>query len=157
MNAGYKIDSNLDLTGGTVEEQEAATAFAAMWNSLNPALFFPMLARDASIVCQFPDFTLSGREQVLWKISDDLREVVEGLPASRVFAELGHFGKRCCALLAQGEKDPPMTVVLFTMDRQLVRRIDYCSRTPHPFDVTRSGTYPDAFGRLRLAGLALPG
>lgn len=75
----------------------------------------------------------------------------------KVYAEIGYCGSqkgnniqvfsatagRPVCVLAQGNKEMPIGLVLLEVNDSLIERIDVCSVVPHPLSAQRTGEYPE--------------
>lgn len=125
-------------------EKRAATAFALMFNTLDPLAFVPLLGAKVRYSNQNILTDLKDKKAVVEYILPKLKTIEQGLPETRVFAELGEFQDRPCVLMAQGTKEPPLVVVLFEVDNKSVTSVAYCTAVPHPSQAKRLGVYPGA-------------
>lgn len=131
--------------------------YAEAWNRLDLDEFAPHLAEDVAYESQNVFDVLRGREVV----EDYLRQKMETVrrsPDAEVRAEIGLCGdqrgwtvrvatageNRACVLLEQGSSSEPVALVLLSVEKDEVSRIDICTVAPHPSSAHRTGIYPGA-------------
>jgi len=139
-----KVTLWLDKSTDPEFEGYAAKAFAVMWNTMNASVIDPFLADDVTYESQHVMSSLDGKPAVMEYFKGKLQTVKDSGPASKPYFELGTYQDRPCVTAAQGQKEPPLAVVLFKIDKGKIQRIDMCGVIPSPNDVERSGEYPVA-------------
>lgn len=86
-----------------------------------------------------------------------MQTIKKVLYKSDVFAEIGYCGSqdgnkiqvlsasafRPCILMAQGNKDEILALVLLETEAGKIKRIDICTVAPHPSSAMRIGEYPE--------------
>ena len=130
-----------DQKNPKTDKFKAARAYASMWNRLDASEFLPLLAEDVVYTSQNVFSNLDGKSAVANYLAGKI-ETVKKTPVGIVFAELGKCGWGDCVLIAQGQKEPPIAVVLFKIAGSLIKQIDMCSVAPRVSEVMRSGVYP---------------
>lgn len=124
-------------------EKAAAMAYAVMFNTFDAQVFVTILADTVRYTSQMVLSDLNGKKTVADYLSGKLATIKKGLPGTRVFAELGEFQGHPCVVVAQGQKEPPRGVVLFSVQDKTIAGIDMCV-VPHYSEVQRSGIYPES-------------
>ena len=122
--------------------ETALRAYAAMMNTLNCAKLGPLLAEDFRYASQMVFSEIESKQEYL----DYIRPKLSTLKRtdSRVWAEMGtltHEFPGPCVILAQGEKENLVAVVLAQVEGDHVKRFDLCI-VPTPGSALRSGDYP---------------
>jgi hypothetical protein len=125
-------------------EKAAAKAYAVMFNTLDALVFVPLLAEDVRYSSQMVLEDLHGRERVVKYFLNKVAMIEKGLPDDKAFAELGEWQGRPCVVVAQGQKEPPGGVVLFSVKDKTVTSVDMCTVVPNPEEARRFGIYPEA-------------
>ena len=121
----------------------AATAFAVMFNTLDPMVFIPLLGESVVYSSQSVLADLKGKPAVAKYLTGKIKTIKKGLPGTKVFAELAEYQNSPCVLLAQGRKEPPLVLVLFTISEKIVMRVQYCTVAPNPMQASRLSVYPE--------------
>ena len=124
-------------------EKAAARAYAVMLNTLDPLVFVPLLAETVRYSSQKVLENLDGKKRVTKYFVDKMSAIEKGFPDLKVFAEMGEWQGRPCVVVAQGEKEPPVAVVIFGVKDKTVLTVDLCTEIPNPDMATRSGLYPE--------------
>lgn len=122
----------------------AAKACAIMWNTLDVAVFQPLLADDVVYESQNVLTPLGGTRAVSDYLKGKIATLVKAGPSYKPHAELGVYQGQHCVTIAQGEEEP-VAVILFAVRDDKIKRVDLCSIAPRPQDVDRSGVYPESF------------
>jgi len=122
-------------------EEEALRAYAKMMNSLDASDLAPILADDFHYASQWVFDEIESKSAYLEYITPKL----EALEKSGVvaWAEMGWLdrGRRPCVVMAQGEKENLIAVVLVEVGDGKIKRLDLCG-TPSPHSARRTGEYP---------------
>lgn len=135
----------LRAASGDLEfEKAAAKAYAVMFNTLDALVFVPLLAEDVRYSSQMVLEDLHGKKRVVEYFLDKVASIENGLPDTKAFAELGEWQGRPCVVVAQGQKEPPGGVVLFSVKDQTVTSVDMCTVVPNPEEARRLGIYPES-------------
>lgn len=125
-----------------ITERDAAIAYARAWNRLDCSEFIEMLTPDAHYASQWVLDELKSKTAIAEYLTGKMSAVEKS--GNKVFAELGvttiSFPDRDCVIMAQGNKDPVMAVVLFEVEGGHVKRFDLC--IPDLLRAKRSGQYP---------------
>jgi hypothetical protein len=125
----------LDLDG-------ALRAYAAMMNTSNLEELEPLLADDFQYASQWVFAEIRSKQDFVNYIKPKLATVKAS--GATVWAEMGHLDQEFpgpCVVLAQGEKDNLIAIVLAQVDNGKIVRLDMCG-APSPRSAQRSGTYP---------------
>ena len=124
-------------------EREALRAYARMLNTLSVEALEPYLADDFVYESQMVLMARRSKQEFLEYIRPKLETIRTS--GTTVFAEMGevwaYFEHRPCVVLAQGSKEDLVGIVLATVDRNKLSRLDLCI-VPTPQSATRSGEYP---------------
>ena len=110
----------------------ALKAYASMMNTLDSSKLEPLLS---------PDFHYES--QMVFSEIKSKQEVVRA-SGTKVWAEMAmltHSIPGPCVVLAQGEKENFVALVLAEVKGDLIKRIDMCI-VPNPQSAERSGEYP---------------
>lgn len=140
-----------------MNESELVELYAKSWNTLNPVIIEPYLADDVVYESQVVLTPLIGKEAVLDYLQGKMQTIKKNRYKSDVFAEIGHCGSqdgnkvqvlsaetfRPCVLMAQGNPDEVLALVLLETEAGRIKRIDICTEVPHPSTAMRTGEYPE--------------
>ena len=140
-----------------MNESELVELYAKTWNTLNPAIIEPYLADDVVYESQVVFSALVGKEAVFDYLQGKMQTIKQTRYKSDVFAEIGFCGSqdgnkiqvlsasdfRPCVLMAQGNPDEVIALVLLETEAGKIKRIDICTEVPHPSTATRTGEYPE--------------
>jgi hypothetical protein len=125
----------LDLDG-------ALRAYAAMMNTLSLEELEPYLADDFHYASQWVLTEISSKQEYVDYIRPKLASVKAS--GSSVWAEIGHLELEFpgpCVVLAQGDKEKLVAIVLAQVSNGKIVRLDMCG-APSPLSAQRSGKYP---------------
>jgi hypothetical protein len=125
----------LDLDG-------ALRAYAAMMNTSNLEELEPHLADDFQYASQWVFAEIHSKQDYVNYIKPKLAAVKAS--GVTVWAEMGHLDREFpgpCVVLAQGDKDNLIAIVLGQVANGKIGRLDMCG-APSPRSAQRSGTYP---------------
>lgn len=120
----------------------ALRAYATMMNTLDSSLLEPLLSPDFHYESQMVFSEIKSKQEYLDYIKPKL-EVVRA-SGTKVWAEMAmltHSFPGPCVVLAQGEKENLVAIVLAEVKGDLIERIDMCI-VPAPHSAKRSGEYP---------------
>jgi hypothetical protein len=127
-------------------EVDAARAYAQAFNSLDPTPLISLFSKDCVYESQFVFDVLEGKERVAEYLKGKIQTIKAGGKACEVFAQLGTMREiypgRPCVLMAQGDCEKPVGVVLFQTEGREIKRIDMCGVLPTPDLAEGSGEYP---------------
>lgn len=120
----------------------ALRAYASMMNTHNLKELEPYLAEDFHYASQWVFAEISSKQQYVDYIKPKLAAVKAS--GSVVWAEMGHLDLEFpgpCVVLAQGDKENLIAIVLAQVDNGRIVRLDMCG-APSPWSAQRSGKYP---------------
>lgn len=140
-----------------MNESELVELYAKTWNTLNPAIIEPYLADDVVYESQVVFSALIGKEAVFDYLQGKMQTIKKTRYKSDVFAEIGYCGSQdgnkiqvlsvsdfqSCVLMAQGNPDEVIALVLLETEAGKIKRIDICTEVPHPSSAIRTGEYPE--------------
>jgi hypothetical protein len=122
--------------------ETALRAFASMMNTLDSKKLEPLLSTDFHYASQMVLSEIGSKQEYL----DYINPKLEAVKASdnAVWAEMAiltHSFPGPCVVLAQGDKENLIAIVLAKVKGDLIERIDLCI-VPTPQSANRSGVYP---------------
>jgi len=124
-------------------EEQALQYYAEMINTLDASRLEPYLAKNFCYSSQKVLTELTSKQAFLYYIRGKLSTLQAS--SNKVFAEIGVLEKDYpigpCVLLAEGNKDGLVAVVLAKTGKRLIERLDLCF-VPTVQSVTRTGVYP---------------
>ena len=126
--------------------EQALRAYATMMNTLDASQLEPLLADDFHYESQWVFDEIESKTAYLEYIVPKLETIRKS--GATVWAEMGSLNREFpgpCVVMAQGEKDNLMAVVLAKVEDGKVKRLDLCG-APSPHSASRTGEYP---GRVR--------
>jgi len=134
----------------TLLPEEVAEAYARAWNNLDIACFEDMMSKKVSYLSQNVIQEIETRACVMMYLADLMKSAASS-PDKRIFAEMGLTmpydmypkGGEPCVIMAQGDKDHIVGLVLFEIKHNEVSRIEFCTFVPDPKTAHRSGKYPE--------------
>lgn len=122
--------------------ESALKAYASMMNTLDSSKLEPLLSPDFHYESQMVFSEIKSKQEFLDYIKPKL-EVVRA-SGTKVWAEMAmltHSIPGPCVVLAQGEKENLVALVLAEVKGDLIERIDMCI-VPAPKSAKRTGEYP---------------
>ena len=122
--------------------ETALRAYASMINALDSSKLEPLLSDDFHYASQMVLVEIESKQEYLDYINPKL-EVVRA-SGTKVWAELAmltHSFPGPCVVLAQGDKENLVSIVLAKVKGDQIERIDMCI-VPTPQSAKRSGEYP---------------
>ena len=122
--------------------ETALRAYASMMNTLDSSKLEPLLSDDFYYASQMVLVVIESKQEYLDYINPKL-EVVRA-SGTKVWAEMAmltHSFPGPCVVLAQGEKENLVALVLAKVKGDQIERIDMCI-VPTPQSAKRSGEYP---------------
>ena len=122
--------------------EQALRAFAAMMNTLDASHLKPLLADDFHYASQWVFAEIESKTAYLEYIVPKLEAIRQS--GATAWAEMGTLDREFpgpCVVMAQGEKDNLIAVVLAKVEHGKVKRLDLCS-APSPHSARRTGEYP---------------
>lgn len=127
-----------------IKEEDALRAYARMLNRLDADELAPLLAEDFRYASQSVFAEIGSKAEYMTYISGKLASIRSS--GQLVRAEMGAvqaLGRlRPCVLVAQGDQEGPVALVLAEVAGDRVRRLDMCTVVPHLSTAVRSGEYP---------------
>lgn len=113
-----------------------------MMNTGDVGMMEPLLADDLRYASQWVFAEIESKAEYL----EYIRPKLEAVKASgrRAWAEIGHLDSEIpgpCVLLAQGERDNLVALVLAKVEAGQIKRLDLCG-APSPHSARRSREYP---------------
>ncbi|MGI8542642.1 MAG: hypothetical protein ACR2MD_04100 [Aridibacter sp.] len=138
-------------------EAELVKIYAKAWNTLNPTIIEIYLADDVVYESQSVLTPLIGKEEVFDYLQGKMQTIRKTRYKSDVFAEIGYCGSqdgyniqvlsaevfRPCILMAQGNPDEVIALILLETESGKIKRIDLCTTIPDPKSAMRTGEYPE--------------
>jgi len=122
--------------------EAALKAYASMMNSLDSSKLEPLLSPDFHYESQMVFSEIKSKQEYLDYINPKLETVkASGTKVWAEMAMLTHSIPGPCVVLAQGEKENLVALVLAEVKGDLIKRIDMCI-VPNPQSAERSGEYP---------------
>ena len=122
--------------------EEALRAYAAMMNTLDASNLEPFLADDFHYASQWVFAEIESKSAYLEYIVPKLDAIQKSGGAA--WAEMGwldHEVPGPCVVMAQGDKDNLLAVVLAKVEDGKIKRLDLCG-APSPHAARRTGEYP---------------
>jgi hypothetical protein len=120
----------------------ALKAYASMMNTLDSSKLEPLLSPDFHYESQMVFSEINSKQEYLDYINPKLETVrASGTKVWAEMAMLKHSFPGPCVVLAQGEKENLVALVLAEVKGDLIKRIDMCI-VPNPQSAERSGEYP---------------
>ena len=122
--------------------ETALRAYASMMNTLDSSRLEPLLSDDFHYASQMVLAEIESKQEYLDYINPKL-EVVRA-SSTKVWAEMAmltHSFPGPCVVLAQGDKENLVALVLAKVKGDQIERIDMCI-VPTPQSAKRSGEYP---------------
>lgn len=145
-----------DSKKNMITELEALTLYAKVWNNMDLTIIEAHLAEEMIYESQVVMDPLVGKENFCNHMNRKINSISKSPPSAKVFAELGFIGDQSGAvirvlessegrpfvILAQGDIDNVLTLILIKITQCKIARIDNCSVAPHPSTAIRTGKYP---------------
>lgn len=122
--------------------EQALRAYAAMMNTLDVSELEPLLADDFHYASQWVFAEIESKSAFLDYIVPKLDAIRKS--GASVWAEMGWLDREFpgpCVVMAQGDKDNLITVVLAKVECGKIKRLDLCG-APSPNSAGRIGEYP---------------
>lgn len=122
--------------------ETALRAYASMMNTLDSSKLEPLLSDDFHYASQMVLAEIESKQEYLDYINPKL-EVVRA-SGTKVWAEMAmltHSFPGPCIVIAQGDKENLVALVLAKVKGNQIERIDMCI-VPTPQSAKRSGEYP---------------
>ena len=121
---------------------QALEAYAAMMNTLDVSKIEPILAEDFHYSSQWVLTDITSKQEFLDYITQKLEAIRIG--GSEVWAEMGELTREIpgpCVVMAQGDKDNLLSVILSKVEGGKLKSLAMCG-APSPHHAIRSGRYP---------------
>jgi ADP-ribosylglycohydrolase len=134
---GEKMPNASSLT-----EEQALRAYARMMNTLNVSEISGLLADDFHYASQWVFDEIESKTAYLDYISPKLDAIFKS--GGAVWAEMASLDREFpgpCVIMAQGDRDSLVAVVLAKVKSGKIKRLDLCA-APSPQSAKRSGIYP---------------
>jgi ADP-ribosylglycohydrolase len=131
-------------------EEDALHAYARMMNTLDVSHLEALLDDDFHYASQWVFAEIESKSAYLEYIVPKLNAIRNS--GSAAWAEMGSLDREFpgpCVVMAQGDKDKLMAVVLAKVENGKIKRLDLCG-APSPHDANRTGIY---LGTEMSAGL----
>ena len=126
----------------SITKEQALHAYASMMNTLDVSCLEPLLAEDFHYASQWVFAEIESKTAYLEYIVPKLDAIRKSGAAA--WAEMGWLDQEFpgpCVVMAQGDKDNLLAVVLAEVEDGLIKRLDLCG-VPSPRSARRSGEYP---------------
>ena len=126
--------------------EQALRAYATMMNTLDASCLEPLLADDFHYASQWVFAEIESKSSYLEYIVPKLDAIRRS--GATAWAEMGwldHEFPGPCVVMAQGDKDTLVAVVLAKIEDGKIKRLDLCG-APSPHSVRRTGDYPGRTG-----------
>jgi hypothetical protein len=122
--------------------EAALRAYASMMNTLDSSKLEPLLSPDFHYESQMVFSEIKSKQAYLDYINPKIETVkASGIKVWAEMAMLNHSFPGPCVVLAQGEKENLVALVLAKVKGDFIERIDMCI-VPTPESAKRSGEYP---------------
>jgi hypothetical protein len=124
-------------------KENALSAYAAMMNTQDVSKLEALLADDFHYASQWVFTEIKSKQAYLDYIKPKLESVKQS--GSMVWAEMAYLEQEIsgpCVVMAQGQKDNLVSLVLAEVADGKISRLDMCG-APSPHSAKRSGRYPD--------------
>jgi len=121
---------------------QALETYAVMMNTLDASKIEPILAEDFHYSSQWVLTDITSKQEFLDYITPKLGAIRAS--GSDVWAEMGELSREItgpCVVMAQGEKDNLLSVILAKVEGGKLKSLSMCG-APSPHDAIRSGRYP---------------
>ena len=125
-----------------LEVETALKAYAAMMNTLDSSKLESLLAENFRYASQMVFSEIESKQEYMAYIKPKLEAVRSS--GDKVWAEMGRLDDDFtgpCVVLAQGDKENLVAVILAEVEGDFISRIDMCI-VPTPQSAVRSGEYP---------------
>lgn len=126
----------------SLSTEGALRAYATMMNTLDASCLEPLLADDFHYASQWVFAEIESKSAYLEYIVPKLNAIRESGAAA--WAEMGWLDREFpgpCVVMAQGDKDNLLAVVLAKVEDSKIKRLDLCG-APSPHSACRTGEYP---------------
>lgn len=126
--------------------EQALRAYATMMNTLDATRLAPLLADDFHYASQWVFAEIESKREYLEYITPKLEAIRKS--GATAWAEMGWLDREFpgpCVVMAQGDKDDLVAVVLAKIEDGKIKRLDLCG-APSPHSARRTGVYPGRTG-----------
>lgn len=126
----------------SLSKEQALRAYATMMNTLDASHLELLLADDFHYASQWVLAEIESRVAYLEYIAPKLEVIRKS--GTRTWAEIGWLDNEYpgpCVVMAQGDKENLIAVVLAEVKDGKVKRFDFCG-APSPHSARRTGDYP---------------
>jgi hypothetical protein len=123
-------------------QEQALRAYATALNRLDASYLLPLLADDFHYASQWVFAEITSKAQFAAYFIPKLDTVRRS--GQLAWAEMGHLDREIpgpCVVVAQGEKENLVGLVLAKVAGDRIQRLDMCM-VPSPHSARRSGDYP---------------
>lgn len=127
-------------------KEQALRAYATMMNTLDVSCLAPLLADDFHYASQWVFAEIESKPAYLEYIVPKLDAIRKS--GAVAWAEMGWLDREFpgpCVVMAQGDKDNLLAVVLAEVEGGKIKRLDL-SGAPSPHSARRTGDYPGREG-----------
>jgi hypothetical protein len=131
---------------------EALRSYATMMNTLDASCLEPLLANDFHYASQWVFDEIESKSAYLEYIVPKLDAIRKS--GATAWAEMGWLDREFpgpCVVMAQGDKDNLVAVVLAKIEDGKMKRLELCG-APSPHSARRTGEYPGRNDPERLSG-----
>ena len=126
----------------SITKEHALRAYSAMMNTLDVSCLEPLLADGFRYASQWVFAEIESKAAYLEYIVPKLDAI--HVSGAAVWAEMGWLDREVpgpCVVMAQGDKDHLLGVVLAEVEGGKIKRLDLCG-APSPHSARRTGDYP---------------
>jgi hypothetical protein len=121
---------------------QALRAYATMMNTLDVSHLEPLLADDFHYASHWVFAEIESKSAYMAYIVPKLDSVRKS--GTTPWAEMGWLDHECpgpCVVMAQGDRNNLLAVVLAVVEGDKIKRLDLCG-VPSPMSAHRTGEYP---------------
>ncbi len=122
--------------------EQALRAYATMMNTLDVSSLEPLLAEDFHYASQWVFAEIESKSEYLNYIVPKLEAIRKS--GTVAWAEMGWLDCEIpgqCVVIAQGDRNNLLAVVLAKVEHGKIKRLDLCG-APSPHSARRTGDYP---------------
>ena len=126
----------------TLTAEQALRAYATIMNTLDASQLEPLLADDFHYASQWVFAEIESKTAYMEYIVPKLDAIRRS--GATAWAEMGSLDREFpgpCVVMAQGEKDNLIAVLLAKVEDGKIKRLDLCG-APSPHSARRTGDYP---------------
>lgn len=128
--------------GHVLTKETALYAYAKMMNTLDASSLEPLLADDFHYASQWVFAEFESKAAYLEYITGKLQTLRRS--EAQAWAEMGSLEREVpgpCVVMAQGDQNNLVAIVLANVEGNKIKRIDLCG-VPSPYSAKRTGIYP---------------